>query len=154
MIKVLFVCMGNICRSPVAEGHFLKLIKEQNLENKFYCDSAGTEAYHIGELSDYRTRENAKAHGMILTHRARQLKKTDFNEFDYILAMDNSNFTKIQNIYKTIENPKAKIYMMRYFDPDNFNADVPDPYYTSGMSGFEEVYQILEKSVKNFLKTI
>lgn len=148
MIKVLFVCLGNICRSPLAEGLFLKLIKDSNLESKISCDSAGTAGYHIGELADSRTRKNAESHGIKLIHKARQFKANDFNEFDYIIAMDESNLNNIS--YMATTSSKAKVFKMRYFDYDFQNEDVPDPYYQNEQ-GFENVFKILEKSTINFI---
>lgn len=140
--------MGNICRSPVAEGHFIQLIEKENISTKVTCDSAGTLDYHVGELSDPRTRKNAESHGMKLTHRARQIKKSDFHEFDYILTMDQSNYDNIYKLYQKEVNPRAKLYKMRFFDPLDPNGDVPDPYYTDG---FDEVYLMLDRSTKNFM---
>lgn len=152
MIKVLFVCLGNICRSPLAEGHFLKLIQDSNLQNKIECDSCGTSHYHIGDLADPRTRKNAEKNGINLTHRGRQLTGKDFYEFDYILAMDESNIKNINALQKEQkENTKAKIFLMRYFDNKSKNSDVPDPYYRDEQ-GFEDVFRILERSTFNFME--
>lgn len=149
MIKVLFVCLGNICRSPLAEGLFLKLIIDNNLESKISCDSAGTAGYHIGELADSRTRKNAESHGLNLVHRARQFKAKDYDIFDYIIVMDESNLNNISHMETS--NSKAKVLKMRYFDYDYQNEDVPDPYY-QGEQGFENVFKILEKSNFNFME--
>jgi protein-tyrosine phosphatase len=150
MIRVLFVCLGNICRSPLAEGHFIKLIKKNNLSSKITCDSAGTASYHIGSLADSRTRANAVSHGLELTHHARQLHTGDFHQFDYILAMDSSNLEDINYLREGLKDNKAQIFLMRHFDPQAKNADVPDPYL-GGSAGFEEVYRILERSVASFM---
>lgn len=151
MIRVLFVCLGNICRSPLAEGHFIKLIKENNLQDKIECDSAGTGSYHIGSLADSRTRKNAESHGLTLTHRARQLKTGDFTIYDYILAMDESNLENIMYMKETLKEVKSKIFLMRHFDSINKDSDVPDPYL-GGAEGFENVYQILKRSTSNFME--
>lgn len=150
MIKILFVCLGNICRSPLAEGHFIELIKTHNLDKNVICDSAGTSSYHIGDLPDHRTRKNAENHGMILTHKARQFKAEDFDDFDYILVMDNSNLSNISIFKSNMKEYKAKVFKMRYFDYNFKDIDVPDPYYM-GEEGFEEVYNILERSTSNFM---
>lgn len=149
MIKVLFVCLGNICRSPLAEGLFLKHIKENNLESQISCDSAGTAGYHIGELADPRTRKNAESHGVKLIHKARQFSTKDFENFDYILLMDDSNLNNVEYLKK--DNVKSKIFKMRFFDHDFKDHDVPDPYYL-GEEGFENVYNILDRSTLNFLE--
>lgn len=150
MIRVLFVCLGNICRSPLAEGHFKKLIKDNNLTGKVFCDSAGTASYHLGSLPDKRTQANASGHGLALIHHARQFNTGDLHHFDYILAMDSSNLEDINYLKKAVKDSKAKIFLMRYFDPEAKNSGVPDPY-SGGPSGFEEVYQILERSATNFM---
>lgn len=143
--------MGNICRSPLAEGHFIQLIKKEGLTDKLMCDSAGTLNYHVGELADSRTRKNAEGHGMTLTHRARQITKIDFHSFDYLLMMDQSNYDNVCKLYKKEVNPTSKLYKMRFFDSLLPDGDVPDPYYTGE---FEEVYSILERSTKSFMEFI
>ncbi|PKQ70160.1 low molecular weight protein-tyrosine-phosphatase [Raineya orbicola] len=148
MKKVLFVCLGNICRSPLAEGIFKKLIEEAGLQNQISVDSAGTSSYHIGELPDYRTCQVAEKNGIILTHRARQVRKEDFLEFDYILAADKSNLQHLQNLQKQVLNGKAKVCLIR--DWEGKNLEVPDPYYGT-MRDFEDGYALLEKSLKSFL---
>ncbi len=153
MINVLFVCLGNICRSPLAEGLFKKLTENNEFKYLISSDSAGTSSYHIGSLPDRRTFENAKSHGLTLIHHARQFTSGDFHQFDYILAMDSSNLEDIFYMKKGIKDSKVKIFLMRHFDPLAKDADVPDPYL-GGMSGFEDVYQILERSTANFLEAI
>ncbi len=151
MIKVLFVCLGNICRSPMAEGIFDKLSKESPLEISH--DSAGTSAYHIGELPDERMREMASNKGNIaLTHRARQIVREDFDKFDYIIAMDKSNYENILH-YKNRINKASEttIMLMRSFDSEKGNLEVPDPYY-GGESDFEKVYDILWRCNQNFIQ--
>ena len=91
MLRVLFVCYGNICRSPVAEGVFRQLVNEAGLDDQIECDSAGTASFHIGQLPDRRTRENALEHGLALTHHARRIGGEDLAQFDYIVAMDETN---------------------------------------------------------------
>jgi len=151
MLRILFVCLGNICRSPLAEGHFKKLTEDNHLTDKFYSDSAGTASYHIGSLADKRTRANASGHGLELIHKARQFMTGDLHQFDYILAMDKSNLEDINYLKETGKvTPTAKIFLMRHFDPQAKNADVPDPYL-GGPEGFEDVYRILERSTDNFM---
>lgn len=153
MIKILFVCLGNICRSPLAEGHFQKLIEEYKLEEEIFCDSAGTASYHVGNLADRRTRENAETHGLKLTHRSRQFDFDDLKNFDYILAMDDSNLRNIMYLKDRLPSVNPKIFMMRHFDPLAKDEDVPDPYM-GGMDGFEQVYQILKRSTFHFMEYI
>lgn len=153
MIKVLFVCLGNICRSPMAEGHFARFVKDNNLQGMISCDSAGTSSYHIGELPDSRMRQTALKYGISLTSRARQLTKNDLNEFDYIIAMDSSNYQNILFLQEAAEGTKAQIFMMRTFDPEYKDSDVPDPYY-GGDDGFDNVYNILKRSAANLLEFI
>jgi protein-tyrosine phosphatase len=150
-IKILFVCLGNICRSPMAEGVFNKIIKDRNLQHKFFVDSAGTSGYHIGELADPRMRKTANAYRIALTHKARKLIQEDLDNFDYIVAMDRSNK---ENIGKLILSPGSvhhqKVIMMRDFDPEPGDGQVPDPYF-GGEQGFEEVYQMLLRSGEGLL---
>lgn len=149
MIKVLFVCLGNICRSPLAEGIMRQKIKERNLESQISVDSCGTSKYHIGEQPDPRTVDNAKQHNIHLNHQARQFHKEDFRKFDYILAMDSANMHLIKRLDQTHEF-ENKLALMRSYDPEQPNSDVPDPYF-GGEDGFEEVYKILNRSVDEFL---
>ncbi len=153
MIKVLFVCMGNICRSPAAEGIFKKVVKDAKLENNISIDSAGTIGYHTGELPDARIRKYASARGYILDSHARQFNpKKDFEEFDYIITMDNENYadiTKLDHKKKYTNN----IVRMADFISDKNVSEVPDPYY-GGAEGFEFVIDILEDGTNNLLTKI
>jgi protein-tyrosine phosphatase len=151
MVKILFVCLGNICRSPLAEAVFNHKIKTQGLEKKFTCDSCGTLDYHIGELPDERTLKCAKHHGIPIRHRGRQINRTDIREFHYLIVMDESNK---KNILKLIDQnglQHDQIYLLREFQPSAEHPDVPDPYY-GGEEGFEQVYQILDDSIDHLLK--
>ncbi len=148
---MLFVCLGNICRSPMAEGLLLAKIEAQGINDLFVVDSAGTADYHVGALPDERMRNTARENGIELISRARQIKIDDLYYYDHILAMDGSNQ---RNIYAlTNDDFTAKIELMRIYDPENPRSDVPDPYY-GGREGFNEVFNILDKSVSSFLKKI
>ena len=150
-IKVLFVCLGNICRSPLAEVVFNKVIKEENLNNSLFADSCGTASYHIGKFPDQRTLETGRKFGLKFDHVARILTKGDFDTFDYILAMDKFNLDDIHDLlYRENIVPKSKIVLMRDFDDQAQGEDVPDPYYGE-IEGFHQVYHILNRSVKQFV---
>ncbi|EJO67796.1 MULTISPECIES: low molecular weight protein-tyrosine-phosphatase [Leptospira] len=151
LIRVLFVCLGNICRSPAAEGAFLDLIQKRNLESSFLVDSCGTSRYHIGELPDPRTRQVARKKGIELTHRARQFRREDFKEFDYILTMDKSNQKDVLSLASSDEERK-KVQLFRFFQKDSKkDSEVPDPYYGT-LKDFEEVQNIVSDAAEDFLE--
>ena len=151
MKKILFVCLGNICRSPLGEGIFKYLVEKNELNDKYIVDSAGTSAHHIGEKADHRMRATALEKGITLTSRARQVQVEDFNNFDVIIAMDKSNKRNLQTIEP--ENPSSKTFLMRDFDniPEDFN--VPDPYY-GGQQGFYDVFDIVDRSCKKLFNDL
>ncbi len=151
-LKIIFVCLGNICRSPMAEGVFLHLVRQAGLEDKFTVDSAGTSGYHEGELADQRMRHTAERHGIQLLSRSRKLLVEDLDRFDYIVAMDRENRRNIESLIRP-QAPHGKIVMMRDFDPKPDSPDVPDPYF-GGNQGFEKVYQILLRSCDRLLKQL
>lgn len=150
MIKVLFVCLGNICRSPLAEAIFNHQIQELNLPHKFKSDSCGTSDYHIGELPDERSIKCANGHGIKISHRGRQLSHADIRDFDYIIAMDKSNRSNIYKLMDTYNQSHDQIHLMRDFQPNAESDEVPDPYY-GGEDGFEKVYEILDESIKELI---
>lgn len=148
-MKVLFVCLGNICRSPLAEGIMKHKLQLLGLADRIEVDSCGTANYHIGELPDSRTRRNAKKNGVILNHRGRQLSSDDLDQFDFILAMDRSNHN---NILKLIDDPRfiSKVKLVREFDPEQ-GEEVPDPYY-GDEDDFQQVFDILNRSIDGFIR--
>ncbi len=153
MVRVLFVCMGNICRSPAAEGIFRKFAENANLGKQITVDSAGTIDYHSGELPDARMRNHALTRGYDLDSRARQFNpKKDFIDFDYIITMDNDNYSNITNLDHKNQYSN-KILKMADFISDKNVREVPDPYY-GGSEGFEFVINILEDGSKNLLTKI
>ena len=150
MISVCFVCLGNICRSPTAEGVMLKKLKDHNLQDVIAIDSAGTSAYHVGERADARSRECAQKRGYELQSRARQFTNLDFEQFDYIIAMDQSNRKNL--LLSSTEEHKQKIFMFRQFEEGmNSQSDVPDPYY-GGTSGFDNVLDICERGCDGLIE--
>jgi len=154
MIKVLFVCLGNICRSPLAEAIFNQKIKDLGLEKEVTSDSAGTSRYHLQEPPDKRTIEVAKKHNIPVNHLGRQIGTEDFDNFNYILAMDRDNMDEILALKKYANLQKMpEIELMRSFDDIKSGEDVPDPYF-GGNDGFQLVYQILDESIDNFIKYI
>lgn len=150
--SILFVCLGNICRSPMAEGVFNKLIFEKRIYKDFIIDSAGLIAYHQGELPDSRMRAHAARRGYNLTHRSRPVKAADFDKFDLIIGMDDQNIRGLMNLARTPEQT-AKIHKMTDFCVNLQAAEVPDPYY-GGEQGFEYVIDLLEDACEGLLNSI
>jgi len=152
MIKVLFICLGNICRSPLAEAIFNHKIKERGLENRLQADSCGTSDYHIGELPDERTITCAKKFGIKINHRGRQLNKLDFKTFDYLLVMDESNMEKVKAYMDNCGQQHQKIFMLR--DLESISPiEVPDPYY-GVEDDFNNMYHILNEAIDKLLDKI
>lgn len=147
--KICFVCLGNICRSPTAEGVFQHLVNERGLESYFYVDSAGTSAYHIGEPANSKSQWVANQEGIKLHSKARRFEKADLGEFDLILAMDHENLRNIRQLNGDPEN-SDKIKLLREFDPQPNDKAVPDPYY-GGMQGFQNVFDVIKRSSKALL---
>ena len=150
--RILFVCLGNICRSPSAEGVMKALVEKEGVAEYYIIDSAGTGAYHEGERADSRMRQHAQRRGYDLTSIARQVRSEDFDSFDYIVAMDNQNY---QNLIRmaTTSKQRSKIKKMIDYASDYNGDSVPDPYY-GGSDGFELVLDILEDATGGFFKYI
>jgi protein-tyrosine phosphatase len=141
MLKLCFVCLGNICRSPIAEGVMRHLLKEAGLADVVEVDSAGTAGYHSGEPPDSRARAAGRRSGIEVGGRARQFKRADFERFDYVLALDRSNFDDLRELAPSVA-ARAKIHLLRSFDESSpGGASVPDPYYGDD-EDFDEVVRI------------
>ncbi len=152
MIKVLFICLGNICRSPSAEGAMQMLIEERNLTDQVSCDSAGTSAYHAGQPADARMTDAANTRGIQLTSQSRQFVESDFINFDYILTMDPSNYADLKDIdYKN--QYLDKVIPFTNFCNIHDITEVPDPYYGNG-DGFQLVMDIVEDGCKGLLDSL
>lgn len=147
--KICFVCLGNICRSPTAEGVFQHLVNERGLQSYFYVDSAGTSAYHIGEPANSKSQWVANQQGIQLHSKARRFEKADLEEFDLILAMDHENFENIKQLNGD-QKFSDKIKLLREFDPNPADKAVPDPYY-GGMNGFQNVFDVIKRSSEALL---
>lgn len=151
-IKVLFVCLGNICRSPTAEGVFRKVVAERNLQHLFSIDSAGTSGWHINEPPDSRTVAAAATRGYDLSElKGREAIAEDFERFDYILAMDKSNLSNLEAIAPA--NHKAHLSLFLEFANNFKQQEVPDPYY-GGAKGFELVLDLIEDACNGFLAVV
>lgn len=152
MVKVLFVCLGNICRSPTAEGVFRDLVQQQGLSGKIKTDSAGTGSWHVGKEPDGRAQKAALRRGYDLSDlRARQAKPKDFMEFDYVLAMDRSNYGDLQQICPP--GYEDRLHMFLSFGEECTEDEVPDPYY-GGPAGFDYVLDLVEDASEGLIKEI
>ncbi|MBR1882928.1 MAG: low molecular weight phosphotyrosine protein phosphatase [Muribaculaceae bacterium] len=152
--KVLFVCLGNICRSPAAQGVMQQLVDEKGLTDRFFIDSAGTSGYHNGDLPDRRMRVHARQRGYELTHRSRRVEGSDFEQFHMIVAMDNANAADLRRMAATPQEASKIVMMGDYIRLMRNHYDyVPDPYY-EGSEGFELVLDLLEDACDNLLTHI
>ncbi|UCH60189.1 MAG: low molecular weight phosphotyrosine protein phosphatase [Anaerolineales bacterium] len=150
VVSICFVCLGNIVRSPLAEGMFRELVRKRGVERKYQVDSAGTSAWHVGEPPDWRMRRVASRHGLNYDGRARQFHPEDIQAFDLIIAMDSKNRDDLWSLC-TSQEERQKIHLLREYDPHGgTEAPVPDPYY-GGMDGFEDVYRIVTRSCESLL---
>jgi protein-tyrosine phosphatase len=148
-MKVLFICLGNICRSPLAEAIFLHKIKEKGWESRFQADSRGTANYHVGHPPDPRTIKNAAKNGIQINHVAQQVSAVDLRDFDLIISMDESNYSNILRLKNALLY-QDKMHLMRDYDPIGKGKDVPDPYY-GGEKDFQNVFEILERSMDGLI---
>ncbi len=149
MANVLFVCLGNICRSPTAHGIFEKMVKQEGLEDKIIVDSCGTGAWHIGQQPDDRTQKAALLKGYDLSYlRARRIDASDFEKFDYILAMDTRNLADVMKQAPATYNGRLQLFLD--FSSDKNVLEVPDPYY-GGNDGFNRVFNLVELTCQNLL---
>ena len=150
VIRICFVCLGNIVRSPLAEGLFKEQARQRGVEHKYRVDSAGTSAWHVGEPPDWRMRRVASRHGLNYDGAARQIRRDDFRKFDLIIAMDAHNRDDLLAICDNPED-RQNIHLLREYDPlGEAESSVPDPYY-GGMDGFEEVYRIVARSIQGLI---
>ncbi len=151
-VSVLFVCMGNICRSPTAEGVFRHLVQQEGHDNWITTDSAGTHAYHIGEQPDRRAQQTARSRGIDLSDlRGRKAIKNDFEEFDYVLAMDDDNYQILESMCPSGFENKLSLFLD--FSKEYSETQVPDPYY-GGDQGFEYVFDLVESASRGLLENI
>ena len=152
MVKILFVCLGNICRSPTAHGIFEQMLQNKNLQESIQCDSCGTGAWHVGESPDERAQQMAIGKGYDLSHlRARRIESEDYYEFDYILAMDTRNLADV--ITKVPNDFSGELRLFLDYSPDNAITEVPDPYQGEKES-FERVFNIIESACVGLLADI
>lgn len=151
-VAVVFVCMGNICRSPTAEGVFRHLVQQEGLVDWITTDSSGTHAYHIGEQPDRRSQQTARGRGIDLSDlRARKATANDFHEFDYVLAMDEDNYRLLEDICPA--GLEGKLNLFLDFSKEYSEREVPDPYY-GGDHGFEHVFDLVESASRGLLDEI
>jgi protein-tyrosine phosphatase len=150
--RILFVCLGNICRSPLAENVFRHLARERGVEEHLEIDSAGTSGYHRGAPPDQRSAEVARRRGVELTGSSRQLTVDDLRGFDYVIAMDAENLAEIQALGSALPDG-ARVHRLREWDPDADHPDVPDPYY-GGPRGFEDVHDMVERACTALLNHV
>ncbi len=154
-VRILFVCLGNICRSPTAEGVMRALVREAGLDDAVELDSAGTGGWHVGSPPDERATETARARGIALEGAARQVRAEDFEDFDLIVAMDSSNLADLRRMAPD-ERAREKVRLLRELDPASMGSgdlDVPDPYY-GGPRGFEDVLDLVGAACAGLLEEV
>ncbi|MBT8403490.1 MAG: low molecular weight phosphotyrosine protein phosphatase [Gemmatimonadetes bacterium] len=150
-VSVLFVCLGNICRSPLAEGVFRHRVEQAELTAFFRIDSAGTGGWHVGDPPDPRSSATAASRGVSLDgQRARRVDPEDFGRFDWIVAMDRANLRDLERLRGRIAGAAAELVLLRDFDPEPGDGEVPDPYY-GGPDGFDRVFDLVDRSTAALL---
>jgi len=147
---IVFVCLGNICRSPLAEALFKEQVKLNGLEDHYFIDSCGTNGFHNGEAADPRTRANAAEHGIDVTSISRQLSLGDIMDADFVITMARDVHDQVIRFCRN-EEQREKVHLFRMFDPEDPNSDVPDPWYNDK---FEEVFQIIERNTQIWLQQV
>jgi protein-tyrosine phosphatase len=151
--RLLFVCLGNICRSPTAEGVMRALVEREGLQERIELESAGTGAWHVGSPPDGRATAAARTRGVTLEGRARQVRLEDFEDFDLLLAMDRENLRELRRLAPGDEQ-RAKVRLLREFDPaSSGDLDVPDPYYGAA-GGFDEVFELVQSACEGLLEQV
>jgi protein-tyrosine phosphatase len=154
VVRVLFVCLGNICRSPLAEGVFRHVVEAAGLGDRFEIDSAGTSSYHIGSAPDERTTAVARRRGVMLEHAARQINAGDLDHYDYVIVMDRSNHSRVEALAERSGAGSAEVVLLRQWDPEaRGDLEVPDPYF-GGPDGFEHVHDMVERACRGLLAHI
>jgi protein-tyrosine phosphatase len=150
-VRVLFVCTGNICRSPLAEAVFKDLVQKRGLEQRYEADSAGTHGYHEGDSADPRTIRVGAKHGLRVDSIARELRDSDFTRFDVLVAMDRGHLREMRA--RCPKPLQGKLFLLPDYDPEGVLKDVPDPYY-GGPEGFEQIYRILDGCSRGLLDAL
>ena len=151
MVRVLFVCMGNICRSPLAQGVFENVLRREGLENEVFVDSAGTGSWHVGHPPDERAQRSARSRGLDLSaQRARRVTSGDCRDFDYVMTMDEENYRAVSALCRESD---AEVRPFPDYAADSLETEVPDPYY-GGPDGFEHVLDLVEEASEGLLKEI
>ena len=152
-VRILFVCMGNICRSPTAHAVFRKLVSDEGLADRIEIDSAGTHAYHIGEPPDARSQQTALRRGIDMNDlRARKVERDDFSDYHYVLAMDRDNLSNLRTLVAQDTAP-ARVELFMDYAEDWSEQEVPDPYY-GGAQGFERVFDMVEAASRGLLESL
>ena len=152
-VRILFVCLGNICRSPAAHGVMERLVAERGVADRFEIDSAGLYGGHAGDLPDSRMRAHARRRGLELTHRSRQVRESDFDRFDIIVAMDDSNYDRLRAMAPTPEEEKKIVKMADFFTQHPWADCVPDPYY-DGAQGVENALDLIEDGCETLYECV